>query len=138
MTRKDYSQRAIVDKLGITSGAAVVIADAAWPLATDLRWQLTDRARIVPVPTEQSLDVVLATVAPTTDVVALLRHWRTYLKADGGIWLLTHKRGQPAYVDQRLLIACGPDAALVDNKVCSVSATVSALRFVIRRVDRAR
>ena len=43
---------------------------------------------------------------------------------------------QPGYVDQNDLIAAGGPAGLVDNKVCSVSDTVSAMRFVIRRVDR--
>ncbi len=70
------------------------------------------------------------------DVVALLQHWRSRLEPAGGIWLLTPKRGQPGYVDQRDLIAAGLAAELVDNKVCSVSDTTSAMRFVIRKRDR--
>jgi hypothetical protein len=136
MAQKDYSGRATVDKLAITPGAAVAIDDGAWPLATDLRRQIADRARILSPPVAEPLDVVLATIDPTTDVVALLRCWRLRLRASGGIWLLTWKRGQQRYVDQRQLISRGPAAVLVDNKVCSISATVSALRLVIPRANR--
>jgi ligand-binding sensor domain-containing protein len=55
---------------------------------------------------------------------------------DGGIWLLSPKRGLPGYVNQSELIAAGLEAGLVDNKSCSVSETTSGLRFVIRRADR--
>nr|MBA2451381.1 DUF3052 family protein [Chloroflexota bacterium] len=68
--------------------------------------------------------------------VALLETWKPRLQPNGGIWLLTPKRGQPGYVDQRELIAAGLAAGLVDNKVCSVSDTTSAMRFVIRKADR--
>jgi hypothetical protein len=136
MTLEEMGQRAVMDKLAIRPNTTVGIDDAAWPLPGDLRQQIAARARLVLAPAEEPLDVVLATVNPTTDIVALLWRWRGCLKPEGGIWLLTWKRGQQDYVDQRLLIASGLDALLVDNKVCSVSATVSAMRFVIRRADR--
>src|SRR5437764_98260 len=56
--------------------------------------------------------------------------------AASGIWLLTPKRGQPGYLDQRDLILAGPTAGVVDNKTCSVSDTTSGIRFVIRKIDR--
>jgi len=71
-----------------------------------------------------------------TDVVRVLSTWRARIDPAGGIWLLTPKRGQPGYVDQRELILAGPSAGLVDNKICSVDDTTSAMRFVIRRADR--
>jgi len=54
----------------------------------------------------------------------------------GVVLLLSPKREQPGYVDHRALIDAGPDARMVDNKSCSVSGTVSGIRFVIRRADR--
>jgi len=72
----------------------------------------------------------------TTDAVEVLKKWRQHLTPSGGIWLLTAKRGQPGYVDQRELITAGQQAEVVDNKICSVSPTVSAMRFVIRKKDR--
>ena len=71
-----------------------------------------------------------------TNPVATLTAWRKRLRPTGGIWLLTRKRGQPNYVDQTNLILAGPAAGAVDNKICSVSDTISAMRFVIRKVDR--
>ncbi len=44
MHHKEYSQRGAVDKLGITPGAVVIIAESAWPIAADLREQILDRA----------------------------------------------------------------------------------------------
>ena len=70
------------------------------------------------------------------DTVEVLKKWCEQLAPSGGIWLLTAKRGQPGYVDQRELITAGQQAGVVDNKVCSVSPTLSAIRFVIRKKDR--
>ena len=50
--------------------------------------------------------------------------------------MLTPKRGQVGYIDQRELILAGPAARVVDNKTCSVSETLSGIRFVIRKKDR--
>ena len=68
------------------------------------------------------VDILVDAIAPLAD--------------NGFIWLLTPKRGQPGYVDQRELILAGPAAGVVDNKICSVSDTQSAMRFVIRKIDR--
>ncbi len=78
----------------------------------------------------------MAVIDETTDAVALLKKWRQHLTPSGGIWLLTTKRGQPGYVDQRTLIVAGQQAEVVDNKICAISSTVSAMRFVIRKKDR--
>ena len=80
--------------------------------------------------------MVLVGADASTDVEAVLKRWRQRLDQAGGIWLLTPKRGQPGYVDQTELILTGPAAGVVDNKICSVSDTLSGIRFVIRKADR--
>jgi hypothetical protein len=80
--------------------------------------------------------VVLVGADASTDVHTVLTTWRKRIDPAGGIWLLTPKRGQHGYVDQRELILAGPDAGVVDNKICSVDAQTSAMRFVIRKADR--
>src|SRR6266566_4588446 len=110
MAEKDYGHRDVVDKLAIRPGYAIVFAAAA---------------------EDEAVDVVLASVDDTTDAIEVLQRWRTRLKPSSGIWLLTTKRGQPGYVDQRELIAAGLQAGVVDNKVCSVSPMMGAMRFVI-------
>jgi len=132
----DYSHRDVLDKLGIKPGYVVALVEAAGPLDTGLRERVLERTgRPVAAPAEVA-NVVLASVNADTDVIALLKECRARIEPDGGIWLLTPKRGLPGYVDQRQLIEAGPAAGLVDNKSCSISDTTSALRFVIRKADR--
>jgi hypothetical protein len=132
---KDYSHRDVVDKLGIKPGHAVVIATVEY-VDTALRERIIDRIGRPLANDGETADVILADVDDRCDPVALLARWKARLRTTGGIWLLSRKRGQPGYVDQRELIDAGGPAGLVDNKVCSVSETISAMRFVIRRVDR--
>lgn len=136
MAERDYGHRDVVDKLNIRPGYAVVFAFEAGEIDAALRQRVVDQAGRAPAVEDEVVDVVLASVDNTTDVIEVLKRWRPRLKPDGGIWLLTPKRGQPGYVDQRELIAAGLQAGVVDNKVCSVSPTTSAMRFVIRKKDR--
>ncbi len=142
MVDKDYSHRATVDKLGIKPGYGIVFSDDVWPLDETFRRRVLDRAGRLAVEPEtpenmdDAVDVVLVTVDDTTDAVAVLQRWRSRVRSAGAVWLLSPKRGQRGYVDQRVLIDAGPDARMVDNRSCSVSDTVSGLRFVIRRTDR--
>src|SRR5205085_12554853 len=85
---------------------------------------------------DEPADVVLIGADASTDVDHVLSAWRARIDPAGGIWLLTPKRGQAGYVDQRELILAGPAAGVVDNKICSVSDTTSGIRFVIRKIDR--
>ena len=150
MAERDYSHRDVVDKLGIKPGHVVAFDEEAWPIDEDLRRRLVERTGLpvtspeaqVPMPKTwapsqgEAVDIALITIDGSTDAVATLLRWKSCLDRAGGIWLLTRKRGLPGYLDQRELIAAGATAGLVDNKSCSVSDTVSAMRFVIRKEDR--
>lgn len=136
MPEKKYQERSVLEKLGIQPGDAVAFGNDVREIAPDLHQRIIERTGRNSATEDEALDIVLAVIDEKTDTVALLRKWRQQLTQNGGIWLLTAKRGQPGYVDQRELIAAGQQAGLVDNKVCSVSSTVSAMRFVIRKKDR--
>jgi hypothetical protein len=136
MAEKDYGHRDVVDKLGIKPGFAVAFVEAAGPLERGLRARTLERSGRPVAASDETPDVVLATVDNATDAVSLLAHWKTRIQPAGGIWLLTQKKGRPGYIDQRLLIDAGAEAGVVDNKVCAVSDMVSAMRFVIRTADR--
>ena len=136
MADKDYGHRDLVDKLGVKPGHAVRFAEEADPLDDALRGRVLTRAGRPPAADDEAADIVLATADDATDADALLERWKPRLVPNGGIWLLSPKRGRPGYVDQRALIAAGLAAGLVDNKSCSVSETTSGLRFVVRRADR--
>ena len=135
MAERDYSHRRVVDKLGIRPGHLLAFAELAFSLEPQLRYDAEEQAGGVKGGSEAA-DVVLATVDAETDAVAVLLTWKDRIQPAGGIWLLSPKRNQPGYVDQNELIEAGKVAGLVDNKVCSVSDTVSAMRFVIRKTDR--
>lgn len=136
MAEKDYSHRDVVDKLGIKPGFAVAFDVAPLPIPEDLKARVLARAGRDPARADEPVDVVLVGADAATDVEAVLTRWRKRIDQAGGIWLLTPKRGQPGYVDQTELILAGPTASVVDNKICSVSDTLSAIRFVIRKADR--
>jgi Protein of unknown function (DUF3052) len=133
---RDYSHRDVVDKLGIKPGLAVAFDESAAPIDADLRARVVARAGGADPANGEPVDVVLVGADASTDVEAALKRWRQRIDPAGGIWLLTPKRGLPGYIDQRELILLGPAAGVVDNKTCSVSDTISAIRFVIRKVDR--
>lgn len=135
MPDSKYQSRDVLDKLGIKPGQAV--AFERLEQLSDLRQRVVERTGRPPAAEDERVDIALVAVDETSDPVAVLKKWRARLVASGGIWLLTAKRGQAGYVDQRELIAAGQSAGVVDNKVCAVSATVSAMRFVIRKAERA-
>ena len=136
MAEKDFSHRDVVDKLGIKPGFAVAFDAAPLPIPDDLKARVFARVGRDPTAEDEPVDAVLVGADASTDVEAVLKRWRKRLDQAGGIWLLTPKRGQPGYVDQTELILAGPAAGVVDNKTCSVSDTISGIRFVIRKVDR--
>ena len=136
MPDRDYSHRDIVDKLGIKAGIVAAFDERAAPLDEALRRKVLERTGRTRAQQGEPADVVLVPLHAGVDAVAVLGEWRTRIRPDGGIWLLTPKRGQPGYVDQRELIQAGAEAGLVDNKSCSVDDVTSGMRFVIRKADR--
>jgi Protein of unknown function (DUF3052) len=136
LAERDYSHRDVVDKLGIKPGFAVAFDQAPAPIDASLRERALERTGRAAAADGEPVDVVLVGTDASTDVEAVLRRWRGRIDPAGGIWLLTPKRGHPGYVDQRELILAGPAAGVVDNKTCSVSDTLSGIRFVIRKIDR--
>lgn len=60
------------------------------------------------------------------------------LTKDGGLWVCWPKRssGVPTDLSENPIREYGLAQGLVDNKVCAVDATWSALRFVYRVADR--
>ena len=136
MPERDYSRRDVVDKLGVKPGHAVAFAAEGGTIDPALRERILTRAGRPPATPDEPVDVALVAVDDGIDATAVLARWKPRLDPAGGIWLLSPKRGQAGYVDQRALIAAGQAAGLVDNKSCSVSETTSAMRFVIRKADR--
>jgi len=132
-----YAAKDVVDKLGIIPGSAV--------LATGLKRDadLVARARKKAgrpfARAAEQADVVLFWPATAAEITRELAQLRTRITQSAGIWVISAKRdhgraGRPYLGND--VIALGLAAGLVDNKVCSISDTDTAMRFVIPRANR--
>jgi hypothetical protein len=85
-------------------------------------------------------DVIIAFCTRRSELERRLPGWRTALDPDGGLWLAWPKRasGVPTDLGDGIVRELGLGAGLVDNKVCAIDSTWSALRFVYRLADRPR
>lgn len=138
MAEQHAQARDVLDILGIKPGHVVAFAAQSPAIDPQLRQRIGERTGRAPADAVEAVDLVLATIAESDDPLLVLSTWRRRLVPNGGIWLLTARRGQAGYVDQRVLIAAGQQAGVVDNKVCALSPTTSAMRFVLRKRDRAQ
>ena len=83
-------------------------------------------------------DVIVAFGARHRELAARLPALGAALESDGGLWLAWPKRTSGVTTDlgDGPVRELGLAAGLVDNKVCAIDATWSALRFVYRVADR--
>lgn len=83
-------------------------------------------------------DVILGFCPDRAALARYFAGWRTRLTPSGGLWIAWPKRSGGLVTDLREteVRAHGLSAGLVDNKVCAVDETWSALRFVVRLADR--
>jgi hypothetical protein len=63
---------------------------------------------------------------------------KSRMASNGGLWLCWPKEASGVVTDlsDSVVQQIGLDGGLVDNKICSIDATWSAMRFVIRLRDR--
>jgi hypothetical protein len=128
---RDYSHRSLLDKLGVKPGQKILISgvdDGAF---------INYIAPFTPEFEERKpagdLDLIFYR-AETRKDLARLRFLRKSIVKNGGIWVVYPKGRQD--IRELDVIAAGKSAGLTDNKVCSFSATHTALRFVIPRANR--
>lgn len=137
MPDKDYSHRDVTDKLGLKPGQAVrVLGKGDQNLLARVREKI-GRGLI----RKGQADVILYWPKTVAEILPTLTELKSTLVSNGGLWVITAKKNQTsasglAYYNQDLLIPIGQAAGLVDNKICSLSEKESAMRFVIRMVDR--
>jgi hypothetical protein len=138
MVEKDYSHRDITDKLGLKPGFAVrVVGKGDKALLARVREKIGRKLISDGTPA----DVILYWPGTGEEITPMLAELRAAIVPNGGIWVMTAKRGCRSasgmeYLNQSDLIPLGLAAGLVDNKTCSVSDGESGMRFVIRKKDR--
>ncbi len=129
-----YSGTPLPRKLGIARGQRVLLVAA--PDGFDLgplpEVEVHRRAGRLPY------DVVLAFLRDRRTLERRLDGLRLRVVPDGGLWLAWPKRssGVATDLDENVLRDLVLPTGLVDNKVCAVDDTWSALRFVVRLRDR--
>ena len=128
-----YAKRDLSDKLGLKEHQAVHVAGKGDPALLARVSARVNRRFVGP---GERADIVLYWLHAAGEITATLATLRASLQPAGGIWVITAKKGGEPYVPDRSLIPLGLAAGLVDNKICSVSDTHTAMRFVIRRTDR--
>ncbi|MBI1801604.1 MAG: DUF3052 family protein [Chloroflexi bacterium] len=136
--RARYAARDVTDKLGLKPGQTVrVVGAGSHPLLDKIRGRTGKRF----CGAYSTADVVLYWPRSGDEVASTLQTLKETIAPDGGIWVISAKRGKDIpnhrpYLPDTVLIPLGLSAGLVDNKICSISEVETAMRFVIRRKDR--
>jgi hypothetical protein len=133
MPDKDYSHRDVTDKLGLKPDHRVRVigaGDAAF--LKKVREKTGKRF----VSDAAAADIILYYPQTILEIIPTLTELKTKIVPNGGIWVITIKKGFEGYIKQDDLIPMGAKAGLVDNKICSISDKESAMRFVIRKAER--
>lgn len=124
----------LATKLGIAEGAIVALLHAP----KDFEWMLPSGVRITRRRTAGHTDVVLAFFTRRTQLERDLEPLSQCVFPDGLLWVAWPKRTSGVATDltdhvaRELALPLG----LVDNKVCAIDQTWTALRFVWRRERR--
>ena len=123
---RDYSHRLLIDKLGVKPGQRVaVLGVESAEFLKDLTARVPEYSRGKRI---ADADLIFFSAESRADLSRIELLGRSIQK-NGAVWVVypkgqTHIRG----ID---VIQAGKNAGLTDNKVCSFSATHTALRFVI-------
>jgi hypothetical protein len=123
---RDYSHRALLDKLGLKPEhkvAVLGVADAAF--LADLAERVPDFSRDRP---PRGADLIVA-AAEDKKALARMKSLAGAIAKNGAIWIV-YPKGQK-HISVVDVIAAGKSAGLTDNKGCRFSETHTALRFVI-------
>lgn len=128
---RDYSHRALLDKLGVKPGLRVCVLgveDAAF---------LKDLGASAPGAAHGKLQKesdLIFLGAEDLKSLARVKSLEPHMNRNGAIWVVYPKGRQ--HIREADVMAAGKSAGFTDNKVCRFSDTHTALRFVIPLAKR--
>ena len=134
----EYSGTPLPQKLGIAPGDAVALIGApGWledvlaevPGVADVHTDLDSRGLF---------DVIVVFVSWRAELEAELGRLRDHMAPACGLWIAWPKKAArvPTDMTEHVVREVALPTGLVDNKVCAIDQTWSALRLVIRRTYR--
>jgi hypothetical protein len=137
MSAAGYSDTPLPRKLGIRPGHRVVLVGAPDGFVRETLGELPEGTV---VGAHVVADVIVAFCTARAEVERRVPELRARMDPAAGLWIAWPKRasGVPTDVTEDVVREIALGAQLVDNKVCAIDATWSALRLVIRLADRPR
>jgi hypothetical protein len=125
--------RPLAAKLGVKEGSTLAVLDGPVDLVLD-----TPPGVVVRRTARGQADVVLAFFTRASKIEPLLARLGSMIFPSGGLWIAWPKKSSGVDTDitddvVRDIVLRGQ---LVDNKVCAIDGTWTALRFVWRRQHR--
>jgi hypothetical protein len=133
-----YSDRPLVQKLGIKPGFRIFVANA--PM--DYRRLVGALPERVTLATRLSggADIVHAFATGAKALARDLPRYRDAIAPDGMVWVSWPKKATKVATDvtERVIRDLALPLGLVDVKVCAVDTTWSGLKLVVRRSNRVR
>jgi len=128
---KIRSPRGLLDKLGVTPGAAVSLVGAA---DAEFRGQLADRGCTISEGAPARGTALIFFNAESRKDLARAKPLASRLAPDAALWIV-YPKGRK-HITENDVIAAGRAAGLKDVKVVGFSATHTALKFVIPLANR--
>ena len=136
MAEVGYSGTPLARKLGIGEDDEIAVLGATDGFADRLAGQLTGEAVFHTDINEAALfDVIVMFVTWRAELEAELDRLRSHMAPACGLWIAWPKRASkvPTDMTDNVIREIALPTGLVDNKVCAIDETWSALRLVIRR-----
>jgi hypothetical protein len=132
-----YSGTALPKKLGIRPGHRIALLHAPEGFEAQTLGELPPDVSVLHR-ARGPLDVIVAFVPSRSALERGLKAWPKALDPAGGLWIAWPKQSSGVATDlsDGLVRHAGLATGLVDNKICAIDATWSALRFVVRLADR--
>ncbi len=123
---RDYSHRALLDKLGVKAGQRVSVLGVSDPaFLKDLAAAPVEASHGKP---QKNSDLIFL-AADNLKSLAQISSLEPHIQRHGAIWVV-YPKGQQ-HIREADVMAAGKSAGFTDNKICRFSETHTALRFVI-------
>lgn len=133
----DDNEKPLVQKLGIEEGMTVSILNSPNYFHFDLG-DLPDDVEVHRDADDESADLYLIFSSRSAEAERGLHRAMTLLPADGAIWVAWPKEssGRQTDINEDTLRDVFLPKGMVDEEMCSIDETWSAVRFVVRKENR--